>query len=597
MLQDSMTKEPVNFSRIQEVKIENTVFGPRFLQIGAQLAAKSHAVFTWQFGDSGRLQVTPKQDVTKDIQFKPASQDYGTQFVSKNLNDANRKMLLFLLDRVMDHGTMNEDCTYVGEISSFRAVLWWDQYPKDLDLYATYAECYDQIYEFETALQSSMKFRSLNSEEERTPKREEDSVEASKDAGPTTDLWIWSINPTPSYSIYFDNGLAVTRKGKPVYSKSRGTGHPREFATDEFDELKKWYKKYPDTEQLTSFYLPHPDEPRGEAKKHRAATGNPLLFFASHPRYSGYTNLDIRGAGYDICPIVSCASRLNEIKNGKKVVMYDKKQCTPTVNQRSKWVSWVSPLLMHLEKAYGRREAIQHAGSVSFANRLTDSLKQEQERKRKLVEKGELSNRRYERFLKSMAMRKAKGASRVELDIDHRDGFGPETITMTNVPPGIYKFAVHAFTEDMYLRDATPTVKFWLGDTVLIHCKLDKDSCADPQYSDIRWWNVATLAVEELPTKVLIDGAEKQSYRVRLLSNEKKREKRMQWRDLPTREDLSPDFARTSRRRYYRRVDLVYENEDKEEEKSESNNWTLQEQTCASTCWIEKGDGSKCMAE
>ena len=79
---------------------------------------------------------------------------------------------------------------------------------------------------------------------------------------------------------------------------------------------------------------------------------------------------------------------------------------------------------------------------------------------------------------------------------------------------------------------------------MLIHCKLDKDSCANPEYADVRWWNVATLQVEELPSTVMVDGVQKQSYKVRILSNEKKREKRMQWRDLPTREDLAPDFAR-----------------------------------------------------
>lgn len=70
-------------------------------------------------------------------------------------------MLLFLVDRVQDHGVINDDCTFVGEVSSFRAVLWWNQYPKDLDLYATYVDCFDQIHSLETAIQQTGQFRSL----------------------------------------------------------------------------------------------------------------------------------------------------------------------------------------------------------------------------------------------------------------------------------------------------------------------------------------------------------------------------------------------------------------------------------------------------
>ncbi len=111
------------------------------------------------------------------------------------------------------------------------------------------------------------------------------------------------------------------------------------------------------------------------------------------------------------------------------------------------------------------------------------------------------------------------------------------------------------FVQRYFSRMNTDQVKFWFGDTVLIHCKLDRDmncksivlvqialqiiispaffqiqfvmlicrekeicicinaittstiplqwirdSCDDPQYSDVRWWSVATVLVEELPT-------------------------------------------------------------------------------------------------
>ncbi|CAD7961289.1 unnamed protein product [Amoebophrya sp. A120] len=686
MLQDAMTKEPVTFSQIDSIEIENELYGNRNLQINTkQLAKKNRAVFTWQQGDVGQLVLSPKQtaEAQTGIQFKQASQQYGEQFIAKDLANPNRKMLLFLLDRVMDHGDVNEDCTFAGEISSFRAVLWWDQYPKDLDLYATYMECIDQVYDLETAIADSHEFLSFGETKSTSkggqsngdgqvhinyPRITDDAIEAdSGTAGKTTDLWIWSVNPTPSYAISYQMGLVVGKSGKPVYSRATGTGHPREFATDEFDELKKWYKKYPDVEKLPSFYLPFAKGSSGginsgaaaggaatagddeggvssgsesdsspgapgaggagttssqntvmkkqdlAARKHRAAFGNPMTFFADKKfeKFKHYATLDIREAGYDVCPIVSCASKLQELRSSnKKVAMFDKKNCVPTINQRSKWVSWISPLLMHLETTYDRKlsgggaaklpAVVQSSSSADtekfFTTRLQKSLQVEQEKKRLLVEKGQLNKKTYEKFLKSMSMWKAKGNSRLELEVDHRDGFGPETITMTNVPPGLYKFGVHAFTEDMYLRDATPTVKFWFGDTVLIHCKLDRDSCDDPQYSDVRWWSVATVLVEELPTKTTdpVSKQQKQNYRVKLLQNEAQQKKKLQYRDLPTREDVSPDFARgSSRRRYYKRVKLLYE--DDSEQESKSNNWTLQKKTCSSHCWVEKGVADKCL--
>eukprot|EP00392_Amoebophrya_sp_AT5.2_P009483 g9511.t1 len=733
LLQDAMTKEAVNFNRIAEISIENEIYGKRVLQTNTKkLENRNKLVFTWQSGDVGQLKVVPKtlkqmsEGASKDsaIEFKPASQQYNEQFVAKDLSNPNRKMLLFLLDRKMDlkdginpfpwpllwqttcrqkwffhpsndHGTVNEDCTFAGEVSSFRAVLWWSDYPKDLDLYATYTSCYDQIYDFEQEIVKMNAFESLYVGAEgqvAKPNSVDDPIEADAKAGPTADLWMWSLNPTPSYTIPYDMGLVVSKKGKPIYSRATGTGHPREFATDEFDELKKWYSKYPDPEKLQSFYVPFLQNAPGtssltaaaaasspsaagqldagstssgsdsnpgainavdvdprevevakENQKHRAATGSLLRFFKNHPVYGRYADKDIREAGYDICPIASCSSRLHELKNGNKVAMFDKKNCVPTINQRSKWVSWISPLLMHLETAYER--SYQHQGdsiggpaaiplqfpatstsssatssgssSSTFSSRLSASLQAEQERKRKLVEQGQLSKKMYEKFIKSMAMRKAKGNSRLELEVDHRDGFGPETITMTNVPPGLYKFGVHAFTEDMYLREATATVKFWFGDTVLIHCKLDVESCADPQYSDVRWWNVATVLVEPIENSFVHENPDgttstgpgpangkdkKQVYRVKLLQNSesesgamnKNKKQPLQWRDLPTREDVTPEFARSSRRRYYRRVELLYE-EGEDSGDSRSNNWTLQKKTCTSKCWVEKGVADKCL--
>ena len=89
-----------------------------------------------------------------------------------------------------------------------------------------------------------------------------------------------------------------------------------------------------------------------------------------------------------------------------------------------------------------------------------------------------------------------------------------------------------------------------LGDTVLIHCELDRTTCQDPSYADVRWWNVGTLKVEMLPDREQRDKEKAQGaaaaksaskagqrfYRVTLLTDERKTPtaKRIQYRDLPT---------------------------------------------------------------
>merc|ERR1712194_608220 len=113
---------------------------------------------------------------------------------------------------------------------------------------------------------------------------------------------------------------------------------------------------------------------------------------------------------------------------------------------------------------------------------------------------------------------------------------------------------------------------------------------ADPGYADIRWWNVATINVEKLDYTVAAgDGSAQQAYRVQILGNEKEQSHRLQYRDLPTREDVGLELSRREGRRYYRRVELVSEQGSKDE-----NNWTLQQYTCSSTCRIEKGDRESC---
>ena len=92
------------------------------------------------------------------------------------------------------------------------------------------------------------------------------------------------------------------------------------------------------------------------------------------------------------------------------------------------------------------------------------------------------------------------GQSRVELDVDARSGYGPETLTMANVPPGDYEIVVNRWdssrgggTAMLDVKTGNPRVNIYLGaDGRRITC-VPNPACR--VVSNL--WKVATIRVQD----------------------------------------------------------------------------------------------------
>lgn len=120
------------------------------------------------------------------------------------------------------------------------------------------------------------------------------------------------------------------------------------------------------------------------------------------------------------------------------------------------------------------------------------------------------------------------------LDIDKRTGFGPETMTFKNVPPGIYQVVVNQFSstgvkpELEKIAKANPRVNLYIGgNSVAFECMIPPE-CRHPS----RVWNVVNIKVEDLgPLPESTSGEHKFSIR---LADRAEDMIRLKWVDLPT---------------------------------------------------------------
>jgi hypothetical protein len=80
------------------------------------------------------------------------------------------------------------------------------------------------------------------------------------------------------------------------------------------------------------------------------------------------------------------------------------------------------------------------------------------------------------------------------LDVDQRSGYGPETVTFINVPPGTYQIVVDKYTSGApSLKDGQPTVQLYLGSNgVSFECKIDP---ACPHSNGV--WQVAQIYIRD----------------------------------------------------------------------------------------------------
>jgi len=82
----------------------------------------------------------------------------------------------------------------------------------------------------------------------------------------------------------------------------------------------------------------------------------------------------------------------------------------------------------------------------------------------------------------------------ISLDVDQTYGYGPETATFVNVPPGTYQIVVNRFgpPKGPPINDANPRVTIRIGTNGVFECRIP-DTCKNRQ----NIWNVANILVEE----------------------------------------------------------------------------------------------------
>lgn len=114
--------------------------------------------------------------------------------------------------------------------------------------------------------------------------------------------------------------------------------------------------------------------------------------------------------------------------------------------------------------------------------------------------------------------KKVENDNYLVLDVDQRNGRGPETVTFHNIPPGRYQVAVDKYSNDVSwnIKDANPIVQIYLGGgsrgAVVFDCKIS-DSCR----TQAMLWNVVEIEVKK--AGIAPDG---DKYEIRLVDQKEK---------------------------------------------------------------------------
>jgi hypothetical protein len=172
-------------------------------------------------------------------------------------------------------------------------------------------------------------------------------------------------------------------------------------------------------------------------------------------------------------------------------------------NQFPKWVNWASRYCENLHKINTGRLGDSSSGTYSQSYSGTKTG----------TESSDWDN----------------AESYLLLDVDQREGYGPETITMHNPPPGDYQIVVDQFTKSVpshmanNIMAAVPRVELTLGggvgaDQVMFRCKITETCARDYTKKDAHLWQAVTIKivksgqVHDEETNQLLD-----KYNIRLL--------------------------------------------------------------------------------
>ena len=87
---------------------------------------------------------------------------------------------------------------------------------------------------------------------------------------------------------------------------------------------------------------------------------------------------------------------------------------------------------------------------------------------------------------------------KIELDVDKREGFGPETITFTPLVDKKYRFYVHNFSDEKALSESCANIVVHKGNGETISLDIPTDIVVDNKGQHARYWNVLELLGGEI---------------------------------------------------------------------------------------------------
>lgn len=296
--------------------------------------------------------------------------------------------------------------------------------------------------------------------------------------------------------------------------------------------------------------------------------------------------MELREAAYEVCPVVQCKTHFID-KTGAK---WDVNNCIPALNQRNKWVFWNAPQMLHLDRTYagskGSGTTIARGNDEQRRTDWRDGLKEQLETERD-VGKSEVA-------ASVLAQKDTHGLSRISLDMDARAARGKETMTYSNLAPGMYRIVVTNFENDAEsptgnglqpIHAAKPIVNINIGNDITVSCQIDMDSCGRNEF--IKVWNVGFIKVTAPSSK------SDTLYRISVHTATREKH-RLQYRELATFDRIERPDVSDGHGSYWSRPKVVWKNghdaaENDAYNSMYNNNLGLQKMSCLSRCEVKSG--------
>jgi len=426
--------------------------------------------------DDGKVELTTPLD---EITVVAAMKGYSpvTRIFKRSVNCLDSKMncgMQLSLSKALQHGMLNPDgCHFLVDPAKaeweMRAVLEWDGDPQDLDLWARNLDCYDSVAE---------RYGCLADEQEEVCSR----YKFTKDEYKKAEHQACSVRACMKVDrvTFFDR-----RSGKPRCPERTIYGN----------QFPKWVF-------FRSRYLTNMHQ-RVAGKVHKNQQTEVLPFAPEPVRtvvLGGFPANDVSLCGASSCGTLN--DRFVERRgppyemnghptywsnDGHHLIYFCKEDST-----------WRVGRFQGVFSDYGNDDCKALAHSAPGADLLDPSrirfpMLWNGERQLFVAFEGA----GVEELIFPAATSTWNPDNYMVLNVDKRTGYGPETITFHNAPPGLYQIAVNIFSRKdarSNIKDGNPTVTLYVGGTggAVFECRIHPD-CTNIS----RVWNVVNIRIDD----------------------------------------------------------------------------------------------------